>query len=294
MAGHMTDPSHDLSWLTERSIAHRGLHGALLTPIGRTETGAAENSMGAFIAASDRGFWIECDVQSSADGEAMVFHDTTLDRTTHSSGPIGERTLAQLREVRLRGPVHRDSRVKGGIFDTIPTLAEVRSMVRERIGLVIEIKGDGADPVGLTERVIEITRNWDTRHVLMSFDHRVLTTCFDAGVPCGLTAMGRAGRDFNEHARVADRAAFLSYCVDDLPNPFVKEFRGSKRPVITWTVRTADQARASRAHADAMTFEGFDPRYLERSFPEAEEVDEWTAEWTAAVFATLSRDLSQV
>ena len=69
-------------WLTERPIAHRGLHDQA--------AGIVENSLSAARAAIEAGFAIECDVQLSADGEAMVFHDFTLERLTGATGRLDE------------------------------------------------------------------------------------------------------------------------------------------------------------------------------------------------------------
>ena len=70
------------AWLTARPIAHRGVHDAA--------KGLAENSIGAAEAAIAGGFAIECDVQLSRDGEAMVFHDDNLRRLTRARGALAE------------------------------------------------------------------------------------------------------------------------------------------------------------------------------------------------------------
>ena len=75
-------------WLTARPIAHRGLHDAA--------SGVIENTASAFQAALDGGYGIECDVQISADGEAMVHHDHTLGRLTDGSGFLEAMTAAEL------------------------------------------------------------------------------------------------------------------------------------------------------------------------------------------------------
>ena len=67
-----------VGWLAGHDYAHRGLHGA----------GRVENSPSAFAAAIERGMGIECDVQRSRDGEAMVFHDWELDRLTGENGAV--------------------------------------------------------------------------------------------------------------------------------------------------------------------------------------------------------------
>ena len=63
-------------WLTARPIAHRGLHDRAAS--------RPENTLAAARAAVAGGFAIECDVQLSADGEAMVFHDAALGRLTEA------------------------------------------------------------------------------------------------------------------------------------------------------------------------------------------------------------------
>ena len=66
-------------WLTARPVAHRGLHNAT--------AGVIENTPSAFRAAIAGNYAIECDVQITADGEAMVYHDDALGRLTE--GCIG-------------------------------------------------------------------------------------------------------------------------------------------------------------------------------------------------------------
>src|SRR4051812_26180093 len=81
-------------WLTARPVAHRGLHD-------RTR-GIIENMPGAAAAAIAGNFAIECDIQLSADGEAMVHHDGTLGRLTEGSGPLRSKTSAELKHVVFR------------------------------------------------------------------------------------------------------------------------------------------------------------------------------------------------
>ena len=62
-----------VAWIGEHIFAHRGLHRPDVD-----EAGVPENSPGAFAAAIAGGYGIECDIQRSADGQAMVFHDWNL------------------------------------------------------------------------------------------------------------------------------------------------------------------------------------------------------------------------
>ena len=77
-----------------RPIAHRGLH----APTGRR----IENTAAAFLAAIDKGYGIECDLQPASDGTPMVFHDEKLDRLVAASGPIAAHTPAQLARLRYQ------------------------------------------------------------------------------------------------------------------------------------------------------------------------------------------------
>lgn len=75
---------------------------------------APENTLLAFRLAYALGAdAIECDVQLSADGQLVIIHDGRLNRTTNARGPVGQRTLAELRAL------------DAGRGERIPTLAEV-------------------------------------------------------------------------------------------------------------------------------------------------------------------------
>lgn len=107
--------------------AHRG--GALLWP---------ENSLLAFESAVKLGAdYLELDVHLSRDGEVVVIHDPTLDRTTTGTGPVRERTLAELRTLALKD---RDG---AATRERVPTLDEVVQVAaRGRRQLLLEIKVD--------------------------------------------------------------------------------------------------------------------------------------------------------
>jgi len=75
----------------------------------------------------------ECDVHLTADGEVVVMHDATLDRTTDASGPVVQKTLAEFRQARVRGTAG----------EAPPTLAEYLAILSGTpVAPRIEIKGD--------------------------------------------------------------------------------------------------------------------------------------------------------
>src|SRR6201991_1575927 len=87
------------AWLTVRPVAHRGLH-----DISR---GIVENMPGAAKAAIAGNFAIECDIQLTADGEAMVHHDDELGRLTEGSGALLQKTAAELQAISFKNTAER-------------------------------------------------------------------------------------------------------------------------------------------------------------------------------------------
>jgi glycerophosphoryl diester phosphodiesterase len=72
-------------------ISHRGL-----------QSMGPENSLPAFKAAAERGAWaIETDFRMTSDGHVVCIHDKTLDRTTDGKGPVADRTLAEIRTLKV-------------------------------------------------------------------------------------------------------------------------------------------------------------------------------------------------
>src|SRR5512144_2116965 len=114
-----------LGWLTERPIAHRGLHDA--------QAGVIENTASAFHAAVAGGYGIECDLQISADGEAMVHHDDALGRLTEGAGRLDAMTVEALQRVAFKSTA-----------DRMLTLGQLCDLVAGRSTLVIELKGNFA------------------------------------------------------------------------------------------------------------------------------------------------------
>jgi glycerophosphoryl diester phosphodiesterase len=139
--------------------AHRG--GAALWP---------ENSLLAFGNAVALGAdYLELDVHLSRDGEIVVIHDPTLDRTTTGSGPVRERTAAELRALHLK------DRAGAVTAEPIPTLDEVVALAAAgRRQMLLEIKTDEQRRryPGIEEKVFELLdrHRFTPFAVVMSFE----------------------------------------------------------------------------------------------------------------------------
>ena len=93
------------------------------------KNGIVENCESAFKAAIKHGYSIECDIELTKDGEAVVFHDDDIDRVLDGQGMVKSFTTKELKAKKYR---------LGN--DRIQTLAELLEQVGGRTTLVIEIK----------------------------------------------------------------------------------------------------------------------------------------------------------
>ena len=230
-----------LEALVARPFAHRGLHGG----------GRIENSRAAFDAAIAAGNGIELDVQASADGEAMVFHDYDLERLTDGFGALRTLGSAELQRVRLNGT-----------DETIPTLVEILTRIGGRAPLLIELKSPGRRVGQLCRAVQRALERYQGPVAAMSFNPEI-GNHFEREAPQLLRGLvvteekkkGLRGNIERPLALWRSHADFLAYDIRDLPSSFAGAQRAKGMNVLTWTVRTAaDRARAAD-HADQIIYE---------------------------------------
>ncbi len=232
-------------------IAHRGLW---------SPDGYPENSLGAFQAACAAGYAIELDVQITADREAVVFHDTTLERMTGTPGRVADHNVADLALLRLAGS-----------DETIPTLADALTLVGAKAMVHIEIKSPFGEVGPLERRVHDILIDHHGPTSVIGFNPYSHAWFADhhPQVLRGLNSYCYADRDARRlapelrrqfaklgHVAIA-RPNFLALVLDMLPSAKADEHRASGMPVIAWTVRSADAWEGVRAHCDNMIFESF-------------------------------------
>jgi glycerophosphoryl diester phosphodiesterase len=246
------------SWLTAKPIAHRGLHDK--------DNGVIENTISAAEAAIAHGFPIELDVQLTADGEVIVFHDFVLERMTAETGLVVERKAADLTRIGITG-------AKGG--DRIPSLRQFLDAVAGRTPLVVEIKSKFDGNMALTKRTLEVLNEYRGPFVIKSFDPQIVAYLrhnaphVTRGFIGELEYASKSDEFMTDDLRhylsnmlhfTESLPQFISWKVRNLPcaAPYLARAIGNL-PLMTWTVRTPeDRARAAK-HADQMVFEGFVP-----------------------------------
>lgn len=248
-------PANAPAWLTARPIAHRALHDAA--------RGVIENTPSAVDAALARDYAIEVDIQLSADGEAMVFHDDMLERLTLAEGPANALTAEELKAVEMRGTA-----------DRMMTLGELLGRVSGRVPLVIELKS-AFNGTAVAARAVEVLADYGGPAALMSFDPNLVTAvrALAPHIPRGITMEYRYDDpewDMLSHETKHEwgnllhlprtQPDFIAHYVKELPSAAVDAARRQRPvPLLTWTVRTAEDRETAARHADQMIFEGFLP-----------------------------------
>ena len=220
-------------------VAHRG--GARLWP---------ENSLTAFRGALGLGVdRVELDVHQTRDGEVVVLHDATLERTTTGTGAVRDRAWAELEGITVRG-------TRG---EPIPRLAEVLALLRPvPAGLLLEIKSDGDETryPGIEERAIALVEaaGLAARTTVMAFDWAIVERLRALAAPVRRTALlGREGA-----ARlggvVAAAACARALGADDfgiertlLAPDAVQAAHAAGLTIGVWTVNESDEMRRALA-----------------------------------------------
>lgn len=142
-----------------KNFAHRGFSGKY-----------PENTMLAFEKAVEAGAdGIELDVQLSKDGEVVIIHDETLDRTTDGKGFVVDYTYEELSKFDA-SYIYRES----GKINKIPTLREYFEMVKDKnIITNVELKTGVNEYYGIEEKVWNLIKEYklEDRIIISSFNH---------------------------------------------------------------------------------------------------------------------------
>jgi glycerophosphoryl diester phosphodiesterase len=226
-------------------VAHRG--GALLW---------AENSLTAFREAIALGAdLLELDVHLTRDGEVVVIHDPTLERTTTGRGAVRNMTWAELRGLTLRGTA-----------EPIPRLRDVLELAApSAAGLLVEIKV-GVDRVaypGIEEKVLALLSDAGVldRTTVMAFDWTILARLRAQSARVRLTGLlSERGAALRGSARAAVAqlhalgASDLGIEHTLLTADLVAAARAAGLTIGVWTVNEpADLSRALAAGVDYVT-----------------------------------------
>ncbi|WP_333772645.1 glycerophosphodiester phosphodiesterase [Streptomyces sp. IBSBF 3136] len=202
------------------TIGHRGVMGV-----------EPENTLRSFAAAQQAGLdLIELDLHLSKDGALVVMHDADVDRTTDGTGPIAEKTLAELRAL------------DAGRGERVPLFEEVLDAVKTP--LQAEIKD-----VAAARALADVMRRRDlVSRVEVSSFHDEAVAEIARLVPGVRTALiaSRYGTDVVERAKAVG-AATVCLNIRRLTLEVVEHARAADLKIIGWVVNTQDHLRLVRA-----------------------------------------------
>lgn len=233
--------------LRGKYIAHRGLHGS----------GIAENSLDAFQAAAERGYIIENDIHLTADGEVVVFHDDTLKRMCGENAKVEDKTLAELKALRL-----------GETAARIPTLRDCLDIVNGRVPLLIEFKVVNGNTAALCEAADKILADYKGEYFVQSFYPQVLLwyRCHRKEICRGQLAEPFKGEALHRRMLGAmlfnflARPDFVAYEHTAATNVMRRIITVLGAHPVCWTLRSQSDLDAARKHFETYIFENFIPR----------------------------------
>lgn len=239
----------------KKPIAHRALHDAT--------RGIYENSRSAILAAIQHDYAIEIDLQLSFDGQAMVFHDDTLDRLTSKTGNVSAYTATALGQITI-----------GTSADVIETLEEILTLIDGRVPVLIELKdqsGTLSKTDGRLERATaEALSRYNGPVALMSFNPFMIEmmATLTSDLPLGLTtgsfldpAWGIDDARIKHLSEIRDfdgsRYSFVSHFAMELTSPRINDLKSKGAAIFTWTIRSSEAESVARQVVDNVTFEGY-------------------------------------
>lgn len=231
----------DNSWIINRPIAHRGLHGGDIP----------ENSKAAYQNAIDNGYPIEMDIQLTFDGKLVCFHDDYMVRMTGVDAFVWDKTLEEIRGMRL-------ANTEEGIM----TFEEFLSFVSGRVPLMIEIKTT-ARYKEVAEKTVKALKDYQGEFAVQSFDPRIMKVVRELR-PDIIRGQLICRKRHENVARIKDfllrngllnflsKPDFINMNVDCLPVP--KRIKGN-RTVLSWTIRNEADKEKAEKYADNCIFE---------------------------------------
>jgi glycerophosphoryl diester phosphodiesterase len=232
-----------MDWLSERPIAHRGLHAE----------GVPENTLGAARGAVDAGYPIECDVRLTADGVAVVHHDATLQRLTGHDRRVDETPWSSLRSLSV---LDTD--------ETIPRLVDLLDVVDGQVPLLVELKASGR-PGRLEQTVTEILDGYEGAFAVQSFSPLTVRwfRLHRPSWPRGQLLWTAEPREWTAHedrfpVTWTSQPDFVAVKQSALPTTSISCRRG-QLPVLAWTIRTESERERVGPHVDNVIFENISP-----------------------------------
>jgi glycerophosphoryl diester phosphodiesterase len=212
---------------------------------------APENTLAAFRLALEQGTRaVECDARLTEDGQLVVIHDATIDRTTDGSGLVSALSLDAIRGLDA-------GRWFGAEFagERVPLLEDVLALVRGRALIQVEIKNEPISAGGIEARVVGALADagMEGGALVMSFSHESIriVRSLRSDLATGILHAARPA-DLVGSAR---KAGATAVCLEwrSLDRDVVAHARAAGLGLCVWTVdREAAFRRCQELGVDAV------------------------------------------
>jgi glycerophosphoryl diester phosphodiesterase len=216
------------------NIAHRG-----------AAAYAPENTIASYDLAVDmKADYIEIDVQRSKDGELVVIHDTSVDRTTDGSGKVGDLTLEEMKS--LDAGSWKGEQFTG---EKIPTFEEVLDRYHGKVGILIEMKSPELYP-GIEEQVADALKE---RHLDTPQNEKIILQSFNFDsmkkmdqllpkVPVGVLAWSQSQATPQALKEISTYAEWFNPSYGIVTEQVVEDVHSLDMQIGSWTVRSHEAA----------------------------------------------------
>ena len=239
-------------WIINKPIAHRGLHNKNIP----------ENSLAAFENASKSGYAIELDVQLSADGIPMVFHDDNTLRLCGINKSFSRQTANELKGLKLLNTNQH-----------IPGLSEVLSIIDGKTPILIELKNRENNPE-LAIATAGLIADYKGELAIMSFNPYTVGW-FAKNMPN--IPRGQLSTDFKDEnlsvykkfllkhllMNYISRPDFVAFDIDVLPTVATTLLKKWGMPILSWTINNRHKVQKARKYAGNIIFENLDSSEVE-------------------------------
>ena len=204
---------------------------------------APENTLPSFKLAKKLGVYgVEMDLHTSSDGELIVMHDETLDRTTNGKGLVHSHTLEEIKK--LDAGFKFGKKWKGTRVSTLREIFEGLG----RINYYLEIKQSSKIYPGIEAKILDLVDDFKLKNnvqiISFDFDSLEITRKLDKGVKTGLLYTGKTSW-FIKTAKELKinflQPAFNLVYEDDMALARKNGFK-----VAGWTIDTVDDIKRAR------------------------------------------------
>lgn len=237
------------TWLIQTPIAHRGLHG----------NGIPENSLGAFAAATSKGYAFELDIRCTKDNQLVVIHDDSTKAMTGTDIKVTDSSADVLQNLRLCETNYH-----------IPLLSEVFKLTKGKVPILIEVK-TGTPAHRVCPLIVELLTEYDGKVAVQSFDPFIINW-FRVNAP--QVARGQLSSSFKNEPisilkklilqsmvfNIKTRPQFIAYNIVDMPSKIVGYWcKILQIPLLLWTIKTQDDCKTAKKTGANIIFENLLP-----------------------------------